>query len=64
MDRPDNADDERFDSLEHQAVWLSTSRIVREWVGSKTFNQVEELLDLVDVPACRIMNIADLMAHP
>jgi crotonobetainyl-CoA:carnitine CoA-transferase CaiB-like acyl-CoA transferase len=65
MDRLDIADDERYDSLEHRALWPEElHQIVREWVSSKTVDEVESVLDQADVPACRIMNIADLMAHP
>jgi len=65
MGRSDLAENERYKSLADRALWPEElHQIVREWVAEQTVDVVEAILDQADVPACRIMSIADLMVHP
>jgi succinyl-CoA--D-citramalate CoA-transferase len=65
MNRGDLAENPKYKTLENRSLYPDElHQMVRDWVSEQSADELEKLLDEADVPACRIMSIAELMAHP
>ncbi|MGE4431208.1 MAG: CaiB/BaiF CoA transferase family protein [Sphingobium sp.] len=65
MQRPDLADDLRFAHAAGRVANLETiNGLVADWVGALDTEAVLDLCETFEVPASRLMTIADIHGHP
>ncbi|MBP7734876.1 MAG: CoA transferase [Spirochaetes bacterium] len=65
MGKPELKTDERFKNLfVRNANEPELKKIIQEWVGDKTTDELMEVLIKFEVPASPILNVKDVVEHP